>query len=263
MSNVTGPRRPAVSSLPPRVKQMVETEQLFRQARETFKHSQAGKIDNVLFRQRTGLSSETAQMSDRSLAPYIGAFARDLDRSFRGRGGSAQIIKSVIEFGCGLGQVAALLGEKKFIQYTGVELAEPVVRVAKATVKNISFAVGDLLTYRTPRTFDAVIATDVLSALSPNDQLKAVLNLNLLLAAKGQLLLRWPAGENDLQIKTELTPGGTVQGWVFRATAGYIQHLLEVVGFFLNYQIETVPVLTNAGTTEQTEQPHHIVFAGK
>ena len=263
MSIVTGPRRPAVSVLPPMVKMKVAQEPLFKQAQANFKASPAGKIDNVLFRQRTGLSFERTQMADRSLDPYIGSFARDLAQRFFKQGGSDPIIKLVIEFGCGLGRVAALLSKEKFIHYTGVELAEPVVRAAKAAVNNRNFELGDLLTYHTPRKFDAVIAADVLSALSPNDQLKALVNLDYLLATKGQLLLRWPAGENDVRIKTELTPEGPVQGWEFRATKSYIQRLLEVVGFFRNREIETVPVLTNAGTPEERALPHHIVFAGK
>jgi SAM-dependent methyltransferase len=266
MTYISGPRRPTVSNLPPRVKERMDREPLLIQAQINYKGSRAGKISNILFRERAGLIQESARQADRSLDEDIKLFARGLEQREQQQPGSL-LTKQVIEFGCGPGRVATLLAETGFILYTGIELAEPLLRQVKneagaSGLQRNNFQAGDLLTFKTDRKFNAAVALD-LSTLSPSDQGKALVNLDRLLAAKGQLLLRWVAGENDVRVLTETTPEGVVEGWVFRASQGYIQRLVHAAGLCCSPKIKTGTVLINAGTPAERAEAYYLVSAWK
>lgn len=89
-------------------------------------------------------------------------------------------ITSILEFGCGTGNITCELAKKNF-QLTAVDISEDMLMVAdeKATqqgLHNISFFLGDMSSFQIEQTFDAVIACcDAVNYLTSIEQVQAFL----------------------------------------------------------------------------------------
>lgn len=71
-------------------------------------------------------------------------------------------IKSILEFGCGTGNITCRLAEKGF-EMTAVDLSETMLTVAdekadRLDLKNIQFYLGDMSNFQINETYDAVIS---------------------------------------------------------------------------------------------------------
>ena len=85
----------------------------------------------------------------------------------------ANTAKAIVEFGCGVGRAASILESRGFLNYTGIDVAERAIEMARQRLPGMEFRVGNILTYSSRRKFAAAIATDVLLYLSPEEQVKA------------------------------------------------------------------------------------------
>lgn len=261
MSKVADPHKPPpLSSLYHKLIEPAKQQALFVQSHESYLQNPAQHISNHTFRDSAGLANEKARLDDKTLRPHIESLANSLKQTET----QGTLSKSVIEFDCGLGLAAFILAKKEFILYSGVESSENILRVVRGSAKNRGidrerFQPGEVLHFSANINYDAAIALDVLSTLSPVHQLNALAKLNHLLRPRGQLFLRWAAGDNDIQTRTASTSKGTVTGWVFRASQGYIELLLAMTKFDL-HNIDTDMVAINA---ETLPEKHYVVVAGK
>lgn len=240
-------------SLPSRIRKCAVQSQLLISAQRNFLQSRAPIIDNNAYWAKTGEDFETHKLNDRTLDPHINAFLDKL----------ANTIKSVIEFGCGIGRTASVLRARGFHNYTGVDVCEKAVAIARQRLPEMGFEVGNILTRRANKRFDAAIATDVLLYLSPEDQIRALLNVNKALKKEAQIILRWAPGENNVLIKSKTVGGEQIEGWVFLVTAEYIKELLRLTGFSLVQPIQREAVVINPGNPLYEKQQDYLVILGK
>ena len=245
-------------SLPQQIRRQAQQLPLLVQAQRRYLQTSAPLISNRVYWQKIVEKFETDKLNDHTLDPHVNTF---LD-------GLVDPAKSVIEFGCGIGRAAALLESRGFRNYTGIDIAERAIEIAHSRLPNMEFEVGNILAFRAGRRFDAAIATDVLLYLSPEKQIKALINMRKSLKDRAPIILRWAPGEKGIENDVLIKPPKTVDGekvecWVFLATEEYIQQLLDITGFSLTRPIHRDAVIINPGTEHQKSQDYFVIYAEK
>ncbi len=241
-------------SLPPQARQRACRSPLLVQAQRRYLQSHAPLIDNNRYWAKIGVKFETDRLNDTTLVLDISMFLDIL--------GNPE--KAVIEFGCGIGRTADLLVDDGFHDYTGIDICEKVVQLARERLPGLEFLTNDILTYQSVRHFDAAIVTDVLLYLSPEQQLQALLNLNSLLKPGAPVMIRWAPGNNEVRInQPKEVDGEHLASWVFLASPEYIQNLLRVSGFTLTRPIDQESHTINQGTKYEKLQDYLMVLAEK
>ncbi len=103
-------------------------------------------------------------------------------------------IKTVIEFGCGTGNITLRLAEKGY-QMTAVDLSESMLTVAdekanEKKIKNIDFYMGDMSSFQINQKFDAVIACcDTVNYLKSLEDIRSFFLCSLDCLNEGGLLI--------------------------------------------------------------------------
>ena len=225
---------------------------LLVRAQSRYMSSDAPNIDNRVYWQKVVEQFEKHRLSvnDRSL---------DVDlHKFMDRVGSAE--KSVIEFGCGIGRAVPTLHSRGFTNYLGTDICARAVEMAQERLPGVSFMEADILDFRSKQKFDSVIATDVLLYLSPEDQIRALLNVRNSLAPDAPLLVRWAPGNDEIDASKQIK-GTDIRGWVFLASKEYVRSLLSITGFKLTDDIVQEEALIDP---EANRKPPYLkIFAEK
>jgi SAM-dependent methyltransferase len=108
--------------------------------------------------------------------------------------------RRAIEFGCGIGMVAATLVELG-IAYTGVDVSPVALADARRRCRAGRFVRGDIRTFRTKRPYDLAVAAHVLCHMVDDDDWDAVLAaLALAVRPSGALLLIDNVPEREAQL---------------------------------------------------------------
>ena len=142
----------------------------------------------------------------------------------------------VLDVGCSTGHLLAALpdGYKR----TGVDVSEDAVRRAERLRPDISFRTGSIESLPLPdASFDAVLATDVVSAVGVDDDHRAVSELRRVLRPNGVLIAQVAAYE---WLRSGHDPAS---GTARRYTAGGFERLLRehgLVPVHLTYRVTTV-----------------------
>jgi SAM-dependent methyltransferase len=98
---------------------------------------------------------------------------------------------SVLDLGCGIG-ITSEMAARRAGTVVGVDLSPTLIGYAKASVPNVSFQVGDIVTVDLGHTFDVVCLFDVVEHL-PSDRWPALwMNVAKHLAQAGRVLLTTP-----------------------------------------------------------------------
>ena len=139
-----------------------------------------------------------------------------------------------------------------FTSYLGIDICDEAVYMAKGGHRGARFAKGDAVDFSSPERFDSAIATDVLLYLSPEDQIRALLNLREALHKEAPLFVRWAPGENTTQMTKIM--GTKIEGWAFLPSKVYIKELFRVAGFTLTEPVRSEPELMNNGADEERYQ---------
>ncbi len=78
--------------------------------------------------------------------------------------------KEIIEYGCGTGNLAKLFLDSGY-HYLGVDLNQEMLNIAKESLPNTNFVVGDLKTFETTKQFDCALITGrTISYLTRNEE---------------------------------------------------------------------------------------------
>lgn len=105
----------------------------------------------------------------------------------------AQRIKprgSILDVGCGTGYPNADYLAKQGFSVTGIDVSDNMIRIAQSLkLVNATFEVQDILTYKTDKKFDAVIAFDSLFHLDLAQQIPALTLLANLVHLDGYFLM--------------------------------------------------------------------------
>lgn len=118
---------------------------------------------------------ETYNRSAEALAEYfkgIGPRVRDIDKALELAGNP--INPSIVEIGCGDGRDAAYIVTRTN-RYTGFDISRGMIKIAKKTVPNTHFEVGDAVSYEYPKGADIVFAFASLLHLD-KDEVGSVFN---------------------------------------------------------------------------------------
>ncbi len=70
---------------------------------------------------------------------------------------------SVLDVGCGTGDMAGFLKDYDVTNYVGIDIFEPAIQLAKNKFPNSKFLVGDFLTKKFGKTFDFVFCSGAIS----------------------------------------------------------------------------------------------------
>jgi 2-polyprenyl-3-methyl-5-hydroxy-6-metoxy-1,4-benzoquinol methylase len=242
-------------SLPSRIGWQARQKPLLVQAQKTYLQSRAPGISNEAYWQKFGevFSCFRKKVEDHTMDPHVNVLLNDLGNPER----------SVIEYGCGVGRVADVLKARGFQNYSGIDNAEIAVKLASDRLPGMEFSVGNILTYRPARKYDAAVAAEVLLYFSPEEQINALINLNKSLKMGAPLILRWLRGENVIDYDERIIRGEKVIGWTFLATKKYIKDILEVSGFSLTRPMKPESVTLNPWSQNKKLQDYWVVFAKK
>lgn len=102
-------------------------------------------------------------------------------------------MESVLDVGCGDSSPLARI--KKKFRSVGIDVFEPSIRKSKKNKIHDEYTVGDILkidTFFNPKSFDAVIALDVIEHFKRNDALKLIASMERI--AKKKVLIATPHG---------------------------------------------------------------------
>lgn len=106
-------------------------------------------------------------------------------------------VKTVLNAGCGSGELSFILAQNGFkvigfdLDKDYIDLAN--INVKKMKIKNCSFVVSGIETYKSKIKYDAVIATDVLEHIK--DDKYAFKKLNTFVKKNGSVVITVPAGQ--------------------------------------------------------------------
>ena len=218
--------------LPPQIRvRLSRFGDLIIQGHKAFQASRAPKIDINRYWELTGPDFERGKLLDVSLVPHISRFL-DLipDQA-----------SSILDVGCGIGRTYDLLSSRGYTNYNGIDICQSSIEDALTRHPGVRFINESLLSYEPGRVFDSAIATDVLLYLSPLDQIRALLKMRSIIKPEVPVLIRWAAGNNNVEIKSKKVGNETVEGWVFLIDLPYLEQLLRVMGFDLDrYDLERV-----------------------
>lgn len=142
-------------------------------------------------------------------------------------------VRSIIEYGCGVGRAAGVLKGRGFWNYTGIDLVETAVQLAKEKVPGMEFKVGSILSHSPAKIYDGAIVIDVLLWLSPEEQIKSLVNINKSLSMGAPLFIRWAAGNDSIVCNKRNNGKEEIEEWLFLATREYIKQTLKICGFSL------------------------------
>jgi len=130
---------------------------------------------------------------------------------------------AVLDIGCGPGNNAALLCEKK-VALTGIDLSAEMVSLARAHVPSGDFRVGDIRDLSGLGTFDVVIASFCIVHITPEEARGVIKEAASLLAPGGVLYLSFMVGKKDGYDTASFSGGGklhftyhdpeAVNGWL-------------------------------------------------
>ena len=81
--------------------------------------------------------------------------------------------KSVLDVGCGFGRIGELLADRD-IDYTGIDVSEPMVKAARKRIPKGHFAVTSLVDFATDESYDLVLAVEFLMHVPPDEVADAV-----------------------------------------------------------------------------------------
>jgi len=130
------------------------------------KEAPRGAAADHVWYDRVYSAKPKAYMCHYSLSPYYFLWTVIADR-LRGAG-------SVLDVGCGTGQLAELLRDQGLVRYTGFDFSASAIALAKERVPGVTFLVDDALTSTLYQSvpYDVVLFTEVLEHLS--DDLAAI-----------------------------------------------------------------------------------------
>jgi|GEM_PF-6981192 len=227
---------------------------LLVEGQKAFLASRAPHISNPDYWRKTVEEFEKGKLDkcDATLDPHVSELIRIL--------GTPN--KSIIEYGCGIGRTADLFFRSGFTDYLGIDIAERAIELATQRTGRASFHVGDILNYSAGTLFDAAVATDVLLYLSPEDQIRALINIGTSLVPGAFVLTRWAPGDELIGFKKKpLKPSGFIEGWVFHATPGYLRDLFITCGYRLIERPGYKLIHEETLNTGVKEQKYLVVFA--
>ncbi|SCY07891.1 aminotransferase class I/II-fold pyridoxal phosphate-dependent enzyme [Desulfoluna spongiiphila] len=116
---------------------------------------------------------------------------------------------AVLDIGCGPGNNAALLSEKK-VALTGIDLSAEMVNRARAHVPSGDFRVGDIRDLSGLGTFDVVIASFCIVHITPEEARGVIKEAASLLVPGGALYLSFMVGKKDGYETTSFSGGGEI-----------------------------------------------------
>lgn len=243
--------------LPAELRRSIARQPLLCEGQRAYLQSKAPRISNKAFWERIVEDFEKHKLDDHTLDPHINKMINMLNDK----------TKWIIEFGCGIGRTADILRNNHYFNYLGIDIAPRAVELAGQIVPGMAFRTGDIVNFYPGRIFDAAIATDVLLYQSPEDQIRALLNMGRSLVPGAPLLTRWAPGKEWIGLKKrEISQTEIVEGWVFHANAGYLEQLFKVAGFEIiqlpGYQrIHPESIILKPGTEFAKPQDYLVVFA--
>lgn len=151
--------------------------------------------------------------------------------------------KSVIDLGCGPGNVSKIFYDQKpSYKITGFDLSKEMVNLAQQNVPNGKFYVGDLRSIELQKTYDIAIASFCIVHLSNGETEEFIQSLSKIINQNGYLYLSFMEGNKAQYESTCFSEKEIYFNYFKRAS---VIELLEAVGFVIkeiteqNYEEKT------------------------
>lgn len=141
--------------------------------------------------------------------------------------------ESILDLGCGTGELTAQLAEKG-AAVTGLDASAAMINSARAHFPDLTFEVGDATTFSLPQQFDAIFSNATLHWVREKE--KAIARMYAQLKKGGRLVIEMGGKGNVQQILDALEKAMEQRGytyepfWYFPSPAAYTT-LLENAGF--------------------------------
>jgi ubiquinone/menaquinone biosynthesis C-methylase UbiE len=144
-----------------------------------------------------------------------------------------------IEIGCGPGEIANYL-KMKGLDIIGLDISEKMIEVAKNLNPFIDFRIGDVFDLKLDdKSIAGIVAPYLIVNFKLNDIPKAFSEMYRVLKDKGQLMISFHSGRQDLEINDFFVKGNTIPFTYFDSDT--IQDKLVDSGFRVLEHINRIP----------------------
>jgi 2-polyprenyl-3-methyl-5-hydroxy-6-metoxy-1,4-benzoquinol methylase len=151
---------------------------------------------------KTAVTIDSYNVSAKNYADKFMDFSPYKNRIIHFQKNYASMAKTVIDLGCGPGNVSKLFYEQNpNYEITGIDLSEVMVSLAKQSVTTGEFRVGDLRSIDLKETYDIAIASFCIVHLSNEEAERFIQKLSGLINPNGYLYLSFMEG-NDSQYES-------------------------------------------------------------
>jgi cyclopropane fatty-acyl-phospholipid synthase-like methyltransferase len=145
----------------------------------------------------------------------------------------------ILEIGCGVGYFLHFLKLNGYLNIQGIDLSPQMIDVCKASLSNIQAEVADASPYlrSRERSFEAIIANDVLEHIPKDKMIDLITGVYNALAVNGRFLVKVPNLGNPFAIRLRYTD--------FTHEVGFTEHSLSQVlwlGGFWTINILSFPL---------------------